>query len=192
MDPISKDVALKFCKLCDWVYETWVTHKFLFDENKTPDKNIGKTPYFTHRLSIITQEYCLQQIAKLHDPAIQGNSLNLTVDYIVRFGEWGERADEIRKVHDKLLGLWERLKPARNKALAHNDLETLMADVALGSFPEGADEEYFAALQTLANEVHEKWVGGPFPFNDLAKADVEEFLALLEQVVAPGQDVKKR
>ena len=189
VNPISQDTAVKFCELCNWVYETWVTHKFLFDENKTPEKNVGKSPSFTSRLSIITQEYCLQQIAKLHDPAIQGNSLNLTVDYIIRFGEWGEQADEIGKIHDKLLGLWERLKPARNKALAHNDLETLMADAALGSFPEGADEEYFAALQTLVNEVHEKWVDGPYPFNDLANADVEEFLALLERACAPGQRV---
>ncbi len=181
MDPITKDIALKFCDLCNWVYETWVTHKFLFDENKTPENNIGKSAYFTNRLSIITQEYCLQQIAKLHDPAKQGKSLNLTVEYMVRFGEWGEREDDIKRIHDRLLGLWERLKPARNKALAHNDLETLMADAALGSFPEGVDEEYFAALQDLVNEVHEKWVGGPRPFNDLAQADVEEFLALLER-----------
>lgn len=181
MDPISKDIALKFCGLCNWVYETWVTHKLLFDENKTPENNIGKSAYFTSRLSIITQEYSLQQIAKLHDPAIQGNSLNLTVDYMVRFGEWGGRAGDIKMIQDELLGLWERLKPARNKALAHNDLETLMADTALGSFPEGADEKYFAALQALTNEVHEKWVGGPYPFSDLAQADVREFLALLER-----------
>ena len=67
-----------------------------------------------------------------------------------------------------------------------------MADAALGSFPEGADEEYFAALQALVNEVHEKWVGGPCPFNDLAQADAQEFLALLEQGCAHGQGVKSR
>ena len=105
MGRISKNIALKSCELCNWVYETWVTHKFLFDENKTPENNIGKSPYFTNRLSIITQEYCLQQIAKLHDPAIQGNSLNLTVDFMVRFGEWGGRAEDIKRIHDKLLGL---------------------------------------------------------------------------------------
>jgi hypothetical protein len=182
MDPICNDVAIKFCSLCNWVYETWVTHKLLFDKNKTPERNIEKAVYFTSRLSTITQEYSLQQIAKLHDPAKQGNSLNLTIDYMVQFGEWGERTDEINRIHHKLLKLWERLKPARNKALAHNDLETLMADAALGAFPEGADEEYFAALQDLVNEVHEKWVGGPYPFNDLAQADVQEFLALLERV----------
>jgi len=189
---ISKDTAIKFCELCNWVYETWVTHKRLFDDNKTPENNIGKSPWLTNRLSIITQEYSLQQIAKLHDPAIQGNSLNLTVDYMIRFGEWGERAEDIKRIQNKLQGLWERLKPARNKALAHNDLETLMTDAALGSFPQGAGEDYFAALQALVNEVHEKWVGGPYPFNDLARADVEEFLALLELVCVPGRRVKSK
>ena len=117
MDPISKDVALKFCELCNWVYETWVTHKLLFDENKTPEKNIGKSPWFTKHLFTITQEYCLQQIAELHDPAIQGNSFNLTVDYVVQFGAWGERAEDIGRIYNKLLGLWERLKPDRYLAM---------------------------------------------------------------------------
>jgi len=190
MEPISKDIAMKFCDLCNWTFESWVTHKLLFDDNKSPETNIGKAPYFTSRLSIITQEYCLQQIAKLHDPPVQGNSMNLTVDYIVRFGDWSEHAADIKGIHNKLLSLWERLKLARNKALAHNDLETLMADTVFGSFEEGADEEYFDALQTLVNEVHEKWVGGPSPFNNLASADVREFLALLERVDVPNIKLK--
>ncbi len=165
---------------CNWVYEAWVTHKLLFDENEAPEKNIRKSECFTSRLSIITQEYCLQQIAKLHDPAVQGSSRNLSIDYILRFGEWGEQAQEIENICSGLSALWELLKPARNKALAHNDLETLMDDVLLGAFPEGTDDEYFEALQILTNKVHEKWIGGPFLFNDLAKADVNEFLSLLE------------
>ena len=181
MEPISKDVAVKFCEVCNWAYESWVTHKLLFDDNQGREDNIDKCPYFTQRLSFITQEYSLQQIAKLHDPAIQGNSLNLTVDYIVRFGEWGERKDAIDKIHGKLRELWNRIKAARNKILAHNDLETLMADTDLGSFPQGLDDEYFKVLQELVNQVHKKWVGGLSPFNDLAKADVQEFLNLLDQ-----------
>ena len=181
MNPVSRDIALKFCELCNWTYEVWVTHKRLFDKNKIPESNIGKCVAFTNRLSVITQEYSLQQIAKLHDPARQGNSLNLTIDYMVRFGEWGERRGDIEKIHAKLLNLWKHLRPARNKALAHHDLEMLMADASLGDFPGGMDDEYFDALQALANEVHNKCIGGPYPFNDLAQVDVEEFLALLER-----------
>ena len=149
--PISRDIALEFCDLCNWVYETWTTHKRLFDDNIQPEQNIGKSAAFTNRLCTITQEYCLMQIAKLHDPAKQRNSTNLTIEYIVQFGEWGQRRGDIEKIHSGLLNLWERLKPARNKALAHNDLETLMANVPLGSFPEGADVEYFDALQALGS-----------------------------------------
>ena len=181
MNPISKDVALKFCELCNWTYEAWVTHKRLFDENKIPESNIGKCVAFTHRLSVITQEYSLQQIAKLHDPATQRSSANLTIDYMVRFGEWDEQKGDIEKICADLLGLWERLKPARNKILAHNDLGALMTDSPLGAFPEGLDDEYFRTLQSLANEVHKKWVGGLYPFNELAVVDVDEFLALLNR-----------
>ncbi|MBI5137481.1 MAG: hypothetical protein HZA24_09145 [Nitrospirae bacterium] len=181
MDPTSEDTAITFCKLCDWVYQSWMMHKCLFDDNKTPDNNIGKSLEFTNRLSIITQEYCLQQIAKLHDPAIQKDRLNLTIDYMIRFGNWGEQAEHIEGLQRKLNGLWECIKPARNKTLAHNDFETLMNDDALGSFPQGEDEKYFAALQALVDDVHEKWVGGPCPFDDLVKNHVVEFLAVLER-----------
>ncbi len=103
MPPISKDIALKFCGLCNWVYEAWITHKLLFDDNEAQKDSIGKAAAFMVRLSTITQEYSLLQIAKLHDPAIQKNSLNLTVDYMMRFGEWGERRGTIENIFARLL-----------------------------------------------------------------------------------------
>lgn len=178
---ISSDAAKKFCELCNWAYEAWITHKSLFDNNALPERNIGKSAYFTSRLSIITQEYVLLQIAKLHDPSIQRNSLNLTIDYFIRFGDWGENDAIVSNLAKSLSELWLSIKPARHKLLAHNDLEALVNDVGLGSFSEGLDEKYFEQLQQLVNFIHDKWVGGPYPFNDLAVSDVEEFLALLNK-----------
>lgn len=181
MNPISGDVAKKFCELCNWAYECWLTHKRLFDENDHTEKTIGKAKYFTTWLSTVTQEYVLLQICKLHDPAIQRNSLNITIDYISRFGDWGSDAEKIQKIVFRLTTLFEKIKSARNKVLAHNDLEALMNSAALGEFPKGLDDEYFSALQELVNEVNEKWFDGPYPFNDLAGADVDEFLHTLER-----------
>ena len=181
MTPISKEAALKFCELCNWAYEVWVTHKFLFDENKNPEANIGKSKYFTSRLSIITQEYGLLQVAKLHDPAILRSSINLTIEYLVRFGDWGSKEMAIKKLESNLSDLWQYLKLARNKALAHHDLLTLMKNDTLGAFPQGTDDKYFEVLQAFVNEVHEKWIGGPYPFNDLAIVDVQEFIDLIQR-----------
>jgi HEPN superfamily AbiU2-like protein len=181
MNLISKDVALKFCETCNWVYESWIVHKYLFDFNDKKESNIGKSKYFTSRLSIITQEYSLQQISKLHDPAIQRNSLNLTIDYIVRFGVWDSNKDKILDLKSNLDDLWSHIKPARNKILSHNDFETILENQVMGAFPEDKDEQYFKTLQELVNLVHDKWIGGLYPFNDLAISDVDEFLALLDE-----------
>lgn len=181
MDSISPDVAKKFCELCNWVYECWVTHKKLFDENDNPTETIGKAQYFTSRLSHITQEYVLLQICKLHDPAIQRNSLNLTIDYVIRFGNWGQDAENVRAIVSRLTVLFENIKSTRHKLLAHNDLETLMTDGTMGEFQQGLDKDYFQSLQELVNVVSEKFMNEPYPFNDLAEADVEEFLYTLQE-----------
>jgi len=181
MNPISPDVAKQFCELCNWAYECRTTHKRLFDKNERTEKTIGRAKYFTARLSVITQEYSLLQICKLHDPAIQKGAVNITIDYIVRFGDWGTDTARINGYVIRLAELFEKLKSARNKILAHNDLEAIMEVATLGAFPDGLDDEYFSALQELVNAVHEKWLDGPYPFNDLAGADVEEFLHLLEK-----------
>lgn len=178
---VSKDIAIEFCKLSDWAYECWITHRNLFDDNRDHENTIGKSKYFTQRLSIITQEYCLLQISKLHDPAIMRNSLNLTIEYIVRFGCWGQDEKKVSSLQNQLSGLWSNIKVARNKSLAHNDLETIMNNAAHGQFTKDLDVKYFEALQELVNMVHEKWHSEPYPFNDLAQADVEEFLNVLSK-----------
>lgn len=184
MNPISADTANKFFELCNWAYECWLTHKRLFDDNDRKESTIGLAAHFTARLSIITQEYVLLQICKLHDPAIQGSSINITIDYILRFGQWGSDQERIQAIGSRLNTLFCRLKSARNKILAHNDLEALMSAAALGDFPSDLDNEYFSALRELANEVSCKWLNGPRVFNDLAGADVDEFLDRLDVAAA--------
>ncbi|SPF44044.1 hypothetical protein SBDP1_480027 [Syntrophobacter sp. SbD1] len=184
MNVISKEVADTFCKLCKWTYVAWITHKSLFDKNTNPEGTIGKIPYFTETLSKITQEYCLLQICKLHDPAKQRGSTNLTIDYMVRFGDWGSQAKGIKAIQKRLSALWDQLKRdcVRNKILTHNDLQTSVNNSPLGAFPEGFDDQYFQALQDFVNAVYDKWLGGPCPFDDLAESDVKEFLELLEGI----------
>lgn len=98
---MTRDIALLFCQACDWAYQAWVTHKYLFDLNDKKAETLAKAVAFTERLSTITQEYSLQQIAKLHDPGEQGKSRNLSVDFVVRFGEWGDKELEIKAIETR-------------------------------------------------------------------------------------------
>ena len=179
---MNKDIALLFCQACCWTYQAWVTHKYLFDQNDDKADTLEKATAFFKRLLPITQEYSLQQIAKLHDPAVQKNNRNVSIEFVVKFGEWEAKEAEIKAIEARLSEFWGHLEPARNKLLAHNDLEALRANKPLGGFPKGEDDRYFEALQQLANEVHDRWGdGGPYPFDDLAINDVLDCLSVLDR-----------
>ena len=44
-------------EMCNWVYESWATHKKLFDKNDNAERNIGKcvswTDFLGHRIGLI-------------------------------------------------------------------------------------------------------------------------------------------
>lgn len=184
--PVCKVSTKKFCGICNDVYESWVTHKTLFDDNQDTENTIGKIPYFTVRLANITADYALQKICMLHDRAEQGKRWNLSIDYMVRFGDWGNEHTRIREIEQELSELYKLTVPARNRILAHNDLETHVNNTALGGFPKGLGDRYFELLQEFADLVYTKWYGQIFPFNDLSKADADEFLLLLKSVNMHG------
>jgi hypothetical protein len=180
MEAISADVARKFCEICNWAYESWATHKHLFDDNEILEDTMGKCKHFAHRLSFITQEYSILQLTKLHDPAITGRSVNISIEYMVEFGSWGGDERKVRDLQEKLNALFKILRSARNKVICHNDMVAFVEDKPVGAFTEGLDNEYFHTLQNLVNAVSTKWLGQQiYPFNDLAAADAKEFLYLL-------------
>ena len=88
-----------------------------------------------------------------------------TIDYIIRFGGWDPKTHkELIVLSDKLKELAEKLNAARNKVLAHIDLESILSDETLGEFEKDKDLEYFDTLQQFINIVHHEVIGGPFPF----------------------------
>jgi len=132
---------------------------------------------FLERLSKITQEYALLQVVKLHDPAVQKNSINLTLEYVITYGGWdAETLSRLKELYTKLESLAKKIRPARHKLLSHNDLESILSSAVLGSFQEGADNEYYKALQEFVNIIHIDTYGRPYPFDETVKKDVQSIL----------------
>jgi len=132
-------------------------------------------------MSIITQDYWLHQIVKLHDPAKTAGRFNLGIDYILHFGGWNEETlAKLQALKHNLDDFAEKLKTARNKILSHNDLETMLNGSSHGTFAEGDDVKYFKSLQEFVNVVYDATVGGPNLFSEDAAKDaviVSQFLA---------------
>ena len=178
----STKVLTEFFKLCNWAYDAWRIHRVLFDDNprKVELRNSAAGNGLV-RLSIITQEYLLHQISKLHDPAIQQGQANLSIEYMLRFGGWdAETKKKLETVKARLDEFAAQLKTVRNKVLSHNDLESTLNGSTLGAFPDGEDVEYFRSLQEFVDIIHKATVGGTNLFCEDAANDaaiVSEFLA---------------
>jgi hypothetical protein len=175
----NKEV-LAFCHACSWAFQAWSIHRGFQDHLSEESAFVRCHAFFLNRLSFITQEYSLLQIAKLHDRADQFGNINLGIDFIIERGDWDDitrtRLDDMRQ---RLSALPAHLSGARNKILAHNDRDAAVASRALGGFPEGMDDEYFETLQVFVSLVHDKCIGGPFLFDKFAKIDTTLFIDAL-------------
>jgi hypothetical protein len=177
MSALSSEIVIKFREFCVWLHETWLCRKYLFDKNR--DLSILQQPrneHFFCKLHTILQEYWLIQLAKLHDPAVQNNRVNLTLDYIIDYGNWdAETLRELKQLQKTMTALNQPIRTARNKILCHNDLAVILDGGVLGEFPEGDDIKYFDALQSFVNIVCQKIMRESFEFDKLVLNDIEIF-----------------
>ena len=181
MSALSKSVVIEFCKLCDWAYEAWLNHRELFDNNpRATELQNSFAGDALARLSIISQEYSLLQIVKLHDRAVVSGKATLSLEYVMIYGAWSPAIKQkLETLEEKLNKFANQLRDVRNKSLSHNDLATIVAGANLGAFAQGEDITYFKILQEFVNTIHEEVVGGPWFFNDLVQNDVAAFLNLI-------------
>jgi len=157
-----------FCGLCQYIHEQWITSSALFGdmanliEEKTDLSTIDfqETSYGSclFRLNQLLNDYCIMEISKLHDRATdrKGNK-NLSIDYIAKQDFWSEEEQEkINSLVSSMEYFFKKIKPSRDKILAHNDLSTCIDNKILGGFSEGDDERYFQDLSELCTLVWDK------------------------------------
>lgn len=182
MSALSASVVVEFCKLCGWAYETWLNHRELFDQNpRAAELQKSWAGDAMARLSVISQEYALLQVVKLHDRAVVSGNVTLGIDYVLTYGGWPNSVrTHLEALAAELNAFASQLRDARNKSLSHNDLAAIVAGATLGAFTNGADEKYFKVLQEFVNTVHNQVIGGPWPFDDLVENDAGAFLATIK------------
>jgi hypothetical protein len=175
------EVTIKeFLKLCDWLMQTWQMRKYLFDENKDVGfLQSARHGHFFYRIQEVFQESWMNQLAKLHDPAVQGGNINLSIEYIVEFGGWNHQfKSSLLALKDKMIVLSTPVRTARNKLLSHNDLRVILAgEESFGQFNPGEDQIYFSALNEFCDLVSRKVLNEPFCCDDLVENDVAAFMS---------------
>jgi hypothetical protein len=86
----------------------------------------------------------------------------------------------LEKVNAQLLSFRKYVEPARSKRIAHLDLRAQMEERGpLGSFPVGADEQFFKDLEAFLTIAHQAVNGGPFLLSIGGASDTYQLIQAL-------------
>ena len=156
MDTDPKTIIDEFCNVCLEARYHFDFYRSLFESSER-DRNLCSTiaPSFFSNLNLILIQHLILDFCKLTDSAKSGseNTPNLTTRFIVEEIIWPENIKQQLKTANEPLMQFRRLVlPARNKRVAHNDLNAQVVQKEnLGGFPRGADIDFYADLQTFIN-----------------------------------------
>ena len=187
MAAISAAIAEKFCDRCRWTHELWQTAIVLLDRRAVEATRESHHDYLFYRIHRMLKDSFLLEIEKLHDPVVMSGRVNMTLGYILEYGGWDTVTREcLESLIWNMNKLHELVHPARNRILAHNDLQTIINESTLGGFPLGMDVFYFDYLQNIADIVSTNCLNKPFWFAEFPRTDAEDFLrALVEKGLLP-------
>ena len=120
----KKDIVKRFCDQYIWLRFVFDEYRDLYEGNTTRVRLLHEVaPKFFYKLNLILVEYILLNMCKLTDPARSGKDDNLTVEYILEIiDEQKSRELGLDELSDKIHSIRKHIKPARNKIIAHNDV----------------------------------------------------------------------
>lgn len=139
------------------------------------------SPSFFLDMGQVLAEYVVLAACRITDPANGGK--NFTIEYFVdSFSPNSPTFQQLEQFEQTMYKLRDKIKPARNKLIAHADRNAIRKGVPLGyaTWPEW--DEFWSALTTFVRVLNEKVLGTPYEI-DIAgvPGDAEMLLKALSQ-----------
>lgn len=178
-----KAVLEEFCVICERV---WMDHDLYCSLRERNERDLSLfdavAPLFFRDVNDILIAHLFVQFAKVTDPPGKAPKANLTSNYILEELPWpNDIAKTLSEINDRLMAFRECIEPARNKRLAHVDLDAQMTKLAnLGGFQAGADHQFLNDLQEFIDTAHRHLHNGePRPIHASMATDTDQLVRTL-------------
>lgn len=166
-----------------WLRQIVNAFELLFDSGKENRNLLAQSAsVFFGDLNRLMHEYVIMVICRLTGPDQTAGKDNLTTQRITRLlREIGKVNPEIERLDADLRKYGEMLKPARNKIIAHSDLEVYTQSNALGGHEKQLMVEFLENLQRYFDAVGNAISVGPLDFrNTPARGDALDLVRTLK------------
>ena len=139
-------------------------------------------PVVFQRIHYCMIEVWWLRVGRLMDPAKSSGRENLSIRNICdRLQRQFGTDPKIDRVDQAILAIWDKMKNARNKQVAHSDLEASRGDTWLGTLSEGDEDDIENSMQELCDLIGNKLGAGPLDYRASGcKGDASDLLGFLE------------
>jgi AbiU2 len=143
----------------------------------------GIAPSFFLDLGQVLAEYVILAACRITDPAEDGKDENLTIEtFINSFPADSQTSKQLDELRQRMEQLRKKIRPARNKLIAHADRDAIREGKPLGEASWKEWDEFWAALKNFVRILNEKTIGKPYEI-DIAGVygDAEMLVKSLQQ-----------
>lgn len=169
MEDETRRRFLAFREECIWLRCCYNTYTTLYESGSDVLQTLSKTAsIFFHDFNMILIDYCILLICRITDPAKSFGRDNLTVQHLNSLlRERGVFNDEICRYSKDLHAYREKVKPVRDRLIAHRDADSVMNGKPLGNHEKEDVEKFFDSLQEYADAVGNAIGEGPLDFRTI-------------------------
>ena len=184
----------EFVKLRDeaiWLRQTVNTFNYLFDSGPETERILKESARrFFGDLNSMMHEYTILVICRLTGPARSSGKDNLSTQRFTKLMRDARcLTPEIERLDARLREYGELLKPARDKIIAHSDLEVHANATVLGDHEEGQLVQFLEDLQAYFDAVGDAVGAEPLDFRHMPGAgDVIDLVRKLNKASDTGRE----
>ena len=151
--------------LCILIRQEYNTYIDLFNEENRDLLSKVAATFFSDIAQIMRRDWVLQA-CKIMDPAETFGSENMTINLINKqLQEQSLYNSDIGDTSNSLKSYYLKLKPVRNKRLAHHDRNSHINETVLGETTESELDDFLRDIQVYCDQVGTSIGVGPLDFS---------------------------
>lgn len=186
--PPLRELFVQFRIECEWIRSCYNTYQALWERGSKPIELMRASAQgFFGDLNRLLIEYLYLRICLITDPPTSrptGGRANLTCQFLNTEFERVKGKPlpvVIKQSTDAMLRLRDFLLPARNRLLAHLDVEDIFLQQDLGAHPQQEAAEFFEAMQVYCDEFAHEVGEDPLDFRTegVGEGDVIDLMRIV-------------
>ena len=155
---LPKDIE-SFIEHCFTMLSTYRHFQILWGTESHHELLHRIAPIFFGDLNLMMKKHIILQVCQITDPEKTWDKNNLTIEFLVNCSD-GALRKNLEPIAQRIHNFTKKIKPARNKIIAHLDRDTILNGKSLGAASQDDWDKFWDDLEKFMSLLKENMIIG--------------------------------